>query len=285
MKDYLSNLLECKKLNTIAEITAAYQEGLPGKIDGMLVFEKDVFGWNPDHLKKMYGDVGIYTHTDGFAGNAQQLSIASLVDNIAKSNDDPLATTASAKHPLYGVINTRRMTDTHLATWEFRKQFRHVMYFLWMGLSSGRPHYDWFDNILLQLSGRKLVIVFPARVCDKISHKMRLDIVDSNYLFSKQNLETYTWISELPYYEVILNPGEAITIPTAAYHSVTALSTDSVSANVFVTPKSNNVFCNQFALNRRKHPWWMTNTKLSLSKLSYQLANKALWRSGPYEFF
>lgn len=93
-------------------------------------------------------------------------------------------------------------------------------------------HYDVMDNILIQLHGRKRVILFPPSCADCLylsgSSSSVLEWKEAD--ISKYPLAKYAVENSV---EIVLEPGDALFIPALWCHSVTSLQGTSVAVNVF----------------------------------------------------
>lgn len=90
-------------------------------------------------------------------------------------------------------------------------------------------HYDIMDNILIHISGRKRVVLFPPKdalnlymVGDKSEI---LDIEETDY-------SLYPKFRNVARFECVLDPGDILFIPALWFHNVTAIDF-SISVNVF----------------------------------------------------
>ena len=288
MNDYQTNILEAPLVNSIEEILDCYRSGTSGKINGNLIFQPELLKWNASYLENKYPQKKISIHnnfnvkTDTF--DYSKVLLGALISNLEKIESLRIATMPSSeRRELYGVMNAKRILNIEFIKDEFRENFRHSFSFLWVGLSPGGLHCDYFDNILLQTSGEKLIRVFPATVSDQISKHHYVTMPDSLNLFSGLNREKYDWLNTLPYYEILLKAGDAAIIPSAAYHAPMALTKDSVSINSFFTPKGYSNFSSAYARKEDKYPWWVTNLSIGASKLIFRLTGRVILHTGHYE--
>ncbi len=100
---------------------------------------------------------------------------------------------------------------------------------LWVGSAPPNLHYDAWDNLLIQVSGRKRVIVYEA--------KDTLHIPTNKYVsavLQQEGIATGKSAQNVPYYETWVEPGDAVAIPCGSLHSVYG-SRDSVSVNCFLS--------------------------------------------------
>jgi hypothetical protein len=98
---------------------------------------------------------------------------------------------------------------------------------LWISGATPFLHYDGWDNILVQLAGRKHVTIYAPEQNHKIELK---GIFPANQHNGKAVGEVE---SKLVYYEGWLEPGEALVIPCGAMHALSG-SPDSLSLNCFL---------------------------------------------------
>jgi len=90
-------------------------------------------------------------------------------------------------------------------------------------------HYDVMDNMLIQVTGRKRVVLFPPE--DVLKMYMvgdKSEIIDIDHVDS----ERYPLFKGVDWYECVLVPGDVLFIPALWFHNVTALDF-AVSVNVF----------------------------------------------------
>jgi len=97
----------------------------------------------------------------------------------------------------------------------------------WIGGSSPGFHFDGWDNILIQLSGKKHAIVYSPAVMSQIE---KVNIFAKHQALGKLIGETE---QKLDYYEGWLEPGETLIIPCGAMHALNG-NCDSLSLNFFL---------------------------------------------------
>ncbi len=109
---------------------------------------------------------------------------------------------------------------------------------LWVGASSGSLHYDERDNVLLQLSGTKRVVLFPlehAGACRMHAVMSRLpnhSSYNQSFLTAGARASNAA-LAAAAHYMVELQPGDALVIPAGVPHAPVG-SLDSVSLNMFL---------------------------------------------------
>ena len=191
---------------------------------------------------------------------------------------------------MYGVTNARRMPSFAqglrsplFAPWS------KVVNFVWLGYSLGGLHFDYFDGILLQLHGTKRVVLFPRDVTDVIDGRDFVKRIPSVRFLSENAFDQVPWMRSMPYYEVELHPGDAVTIPAFAYHAALG-GHDSVSVNFFLiaNPQKKKHLITDLTdftvpkVNPNTVPKYL---ELLASEWCFTLTGKPLLRIGPYEFF
>eukprot|EP00750_Incisomonas_marina_P012635 INCI17128.2.p1 GENE.INCI17128.2~~INCI17128.2.p1 ORF type:complete len:646 (+),score=111.40 INCI17128.2:353-2290(+) len=138
---------------------------------------------------------------------------------------------------------------------------------LWVGASSGSLHYDERDNVLLQLSGSKRVLLFPieytgmAKLHSILSRLPNHSSYNAAFFADEAVRQHPNGISSAPCYEVVLRPGDALVIPAGVLHApIGAL--DSVSVNLFLKDGP----------SPSKHSWWL-RTRFQLSVAARSVFN------------
>ncbi len=284
MSSHDANRLDFPHLDSIAEILANYKAGEPGHLDGRLIFRPEPFNWDLDSLRAEHPEVPVNTHELFALGMRSQISLGDIVLGLKEIKGDTAAVDYETKRSLYGVVNCRRLRKRKLTSYSFHRHFGQIMSFLWVGTSTGSGlHYDPFDNVLLQLQGKKKLTVFPAEVSNKISKLKYVLLADPLNLFCHKNLKKHRWLNEVPYYEIVLSPGDAVAIPSGAYHTAKALTNDSISINAFVSPKMWKSYSSEFARKDIQLPWWIMNIGILISRWKYYIGKEG-WHAGPYEF-
>lgn len=177
----------------------------------------------------------------------------------------------------FGVFNTRP-TGIEWGFHDSFKRWRQTYNWLWFGLSFGTLHTDEFDNMLVQLSGKKVILLYERDFSDLIGnggHYIRNFPPQSPLSVEAQ--EAHPCLGYIPYYYVTLEPGTGVTIPRRAYHAPLALSHDSVSLATFIRPYLKN--------ERRELVAWARNIVMECCEYAYRFAGLRLMRLGPYEVF
>ncbi|KAL3853893.1 hypothetical protein ACJMK2_013192 [Sinanodonta woodiana] len=90
-------------------------------------------------------------------------------------------------------------------------------------------HYDVMDNLLIQVNGRKRVVIFSPKEADKLYlNGDKSEVLDIDNLDEKK----FPLFSHTERYEGILNPGDILFIPALWFHNVISLDFG-VAVNVF----------------------------------------------------
>lgn len=269
--------------------------GLPAVLDAELVCDRELLEWNLARLIELAPGARVSTHTRLEAGvyEADAKLLAAFAAGLPPASRVP-ELTPEERRPHYSVINVRRIRDMEVLGGPLRYEHSCVLSFLWLGLSPGGLHCDYFNNILIQIAGRKRVTVFPAAFSDAISTEHYVSLPDTTRPTCERNLAAHPWLRHIPFVEVELEPGDALVIPSAAYHSARALSPDSVSLNTFLTPKSRvcslswrqpdrHRFVSRHARKEDRWPWLVTNGVIVLSRWTFRRFGRPLLTTGHYE--
>jgi hypothetical protein len=225
----------------------------------------------------------------------KQSSIATIVDEMQSFADERLdvtfkkeaVTPKEAKSSLrkhqgaYGVINTREIPGWDYTFPSVYQKWPMTFSFLWLGLSPGGLHWDPADNTLIQLRGRKRVIVFSPDLTSAIDGGKYITKFDPKNVLAPSNLASHKFLRHLPYYLVDLQPGEGVVLPARAYHGPAALTHDSMSLNSFLIPHPTK---GPLPYDKSASFGRLTTTALALSRAMYSVAGLKLARIGPYHF-
>merc|ERR1712014_244366 len=94
-------------------------------------------------------------------------------------------------------------------------------------------HWDIDDNILLQLAGEVDITIFPANCSAGLLSR----------LWKVQGFDSTTPTTELvqktgiPFFHMVLRPGDGVVLPSLAYHRVIIRDRDRIGMNVAFVPK------------------------------------------------
>lgn len=277
---------------------------------------------NLEYLQRNFGSVPINTH-DGFEAKAplstdiaaaknptlndfiqrlhqnKDLDLKTWHDEIEGSTEDSMADRiGNIKEEydrfqrLYGVLNMRRLKTLYdQLPFELFSPWQKHFSFLWMGYSIGGLHFDPFHGILFQISGKKRVVLFDQKYTDVIDGRHYVERMPNIRFLSPRNLKENPWLQSIPYYEIELNPGEAVSIPAYTYHAPLG-GFDSISINAFLCPhpKRKDLIpdTSKFTIKKENSVYSPSKYRLmSFSSLWFNLTGKVLdkARIGPYEFF
>lgn len=98
-------------------------------------------------------------------------------------------------------------------------------------------HIDQFENLFVQVKGRKKVYLMPPTECSNVYYTRKnmgyceLDVFDPDY-------EKFPNFSKASVYEFIIEPGELLYIPAFWFHAIESLDQINVSVNFWYRPKS-----------------------------------------------
>ena len=146
----------------------------------------------------------------------------------------------------YGVANVKQLRGLErVSSRFFAQQWYHAFNFVWLGWSPGGLHFDEMDNVLVQLAGTKEIVIFPPHVTELIDGAHYpgsgkgpngRPAFSGKGFFSEEAMASHPVLAAMPYYHVKLAAGDAVSIPSGAYHAPLATSHDSVSINSFLAP-------------------------------------------------
>jgi len=125
----------------------------------------------------------------------------------------------------------------------FAKHWGRVHSYLWVGSAPGMMHYDEMDNILIQVTGHKDILVVPAAYTDELNIGNNADVSKEDSRVPYFDLATkplsQAIIARHPVLRkhgrlVKLGPGDGILIPSGAFHLPSGKSDDCISLNSFL---------------------------------------------------
>ena len=134
----------------------------------------------------------------------------------------------------YGVLNAKDIALVSPA-FSVTSPWSYVFNFVWVGWSSGGLHFDEMDNILSQVRGSKEIVVFPAESTCRIDGN-HYPAFNGKAVWSSETRAKCPQAAKEPFYHIKLAAGDAVLIPSGAYHAPLATSHDSTSVNSFLAP-------------------------------------------------
>ena len=290
-------------------ILASLAKGEPIKVDCSAFVREQLETLNLDAFAKL--DLPAHTHSRGWSRflmpveKSEQVPLSTIVARMAevwaKKPDiwgsfgigitGTLQLCLSKWRALYLLCfdaHTRRMSSNYAAInllelsvrglikqvpIPFAAAWAHVHSFVWIGGSPGTVHYDLFDNVLIQLQGRKDVLVVPASQTEALGGQQEHPTLLA-FALAKPLLKRYPALRTHARY-VTLEAGQGLVIPCGAYHAPTARTWDSLSLNAFLHggPRTN-----EYA---RQYSEWMDD----MGEFLYDPNRNLKFVAGPYEFF
>ena len=152
---------QCPVFTSVSEVLSAFSSGTIGVVDSNLIFDEKVVGeLTFEKLSQFHTKKPISNHSK-FSMKKQKflthwVDIKELMSRLDDIDDDNLPEASDPiRRVTYGVVNIRRIFSQRPILESFQKHFSHCISFLWLGLSPGGLHYDTFNNVLVQISGRK----------------------------------------------------------------------------------------------------------------------------------
>lgn len=202
--------------------------------------------WTPDYLKTVAGEavVPIKVSTDGifsgdpksgFAGRHRMMKLSSYID-LLTSDGEPGEVCYLQQRPISS-ISPVLSPDIEIPEYIEKKLPANA--YLWLGPSStvSPLHYDSYNNLLAQVSGRKKLVLFspkylsnlyPYPAHSKIPHLSQVNI-------DAPDLKKFPKSQAAKPVHVMLTPGEILFIPAFWWHQVYSLDM-AVSVNFWWKP-------------------------------------------------
>mmetsp|Transcript_66125 Transcript_66125/g.132696 ORF Transcript_66125/g.132696 Transcript_66125/m.132696 type:complete len:471 (+) Transcript_66125:77-1489(+) len=140
-----------------------------------------------------------------------------------------------------------------------------------MGHAMGDTHWDEQDNIFIQASGVGVVFGVPAEYTDAIAGGEKSSAKSSGQLW-------HEWLladglrSSIPWYYMVMKPGDGIAIPSRAFHAVYG-GHNRASLQTFLEPRFRGM-----RWKTNKHSYWHkeTETRQAVRNMYFKTAGR-LW--------
>ncbi|MEC4087895.1 MULTISPECIES: cupin-like domain-containing protein [Pseudoalteromonas] len=276
-----------QEVGSLSDLPELFRQGEIRSVPGRELFDESVFDWSMDYLAKHHSKVPVNTDIKLKNGvfNSRRIDMSEFISRTDGVVGNERYLDLAEKSTLYANLNAKRILNKNLVKGDVAKLHRHQLSYMWLGMSPGTLHIDFFDNFLVQLHGQKRIIIFKTQVNDEISSKHYVNLPLNHDIPAEENKKGNPWIKPENYYDIILNPGDAVMIPNAAYHCATGITADSVSLNTFFVPKFRGGCHSPYARSDSKTPRIINNTMISLSQLYYRFTNRSLMNSNHYEIF
>ncbi|WP_395397833.1 DUF6065 family protein [Novosphingobium sp. BL-8A] len=210
-----------------------YAANWPALLVGELAGWPAVERWTPDYLREKVGPRPVQIQVDrnadadferNMAAHSTSMPFDAFIDSIAQpgaGNDRYLTAYNSAANqealaPL--------QPDLGFIPKLLKYEAGHPSGFMWIGpAGTFTPlHHDLTNNLLLQISGRKRVLMVPPTETPRLynDHHVYSRVRD---LLEPGIVGKFPGLDGLRVHEVILQPGEALFIPLGWWHQVTSL--------------------------------------------------------------
>ena len=212
------------------QLERTFAQGRPCKFDVSSILPLSIAQLDVSRLSSEYGDAPAQPLNSQWQGTRARVSdiCAPIVDSTQASGD---AGTSSRSLTMGNAMLSEvcpQLADEVINMPMF-SSWQEMATVLWIGGSlSPVLHFDGWDNLLIQLAGRKQLIVYDPAHTRQLSK-------GSGVRATSQLDGRATGVSAkgVRYYESWLEPGESLAIPCGALHSLKG-SPDSLSLNCFL---------------------------------------------------
>lgn len=225
-----SGLMRCQNLSSEAFLDHFYAPGRPVVIEGALSGWPALERWTPDYLKETVGDASVEYQGGRTAASDFELAkdrhkrtmpFSAFIDQICADdsggNDAYItaynsATNQSALAPLQ---NDLGRLDAYLTG---------APGMMWIGPGNTFTplHFDLTNNLLIQIVGRKRILLIPPTQTRFMYHHRHV-FSDIHDLEDEAAVCAHPLARNLTPYEVVLAPGEMLYIPIGWWHQVRSL--------------------------------------------------------------
>lgn len=275
-----------QRVASAKELVQCFRYGKVAVADSELVLSEAARAWRFELLREKFCDRQVYRfdRISKPSATPPRSTVGELCEALELLGDERPQLDGSLFRYPHGILNARQLAQHSLLQPGFTRCAGSAMSFVWVGVSAGTFHRDIFNNVLAQISGSKVVTVFPPEASSDIASTNYLELRRPGDLFSEPNLEKFPRLGDSPWFQVELQPGDAVVIPSGAFHSVISQSLNAVSVNCFVLPPLLGNRC--LGPHARKVPWlpwWTVNMGIRMSRVAYALFGRPLFRTGAYE--
>lgn len=143
-----------------------------------------------------------------------------------------------------------------------------------MGHANGDTHWDEQDNIFVQVSGVSVVFAVDAEYSNAIGG-------DEKWSFKSSGLTVFEWLysdevrkTAIPWYYMVLGPGDAIAIPSRAFHAVYGAH-NRASIQTFLEPTFQGM---RFGTNKNSYWYMESDLRQALRNLYFKTLAR-LWET------
>ncbi|MCT2398665.1 cupin-like domain-containing protein [Novosphingobium mangrovi (ex Huang et al. 2023)] len=228
-----TSIFRCQDVPPDEFLEHFYAPGRPVVLTGLLEDWPALYRWTPQYLRERIGEAQVECQA-GRSGNARfeldkeahavRMPFSDFIDAISAAQGNDLYLTAfnsrangEALAPLEADIGR---IDSLLDHPEGSSGGM-----VWIGpAGTFTPlHHDLTNNLLVQIVGRKQVILLPPSDTPKLQNDVHVFSAISDVADPALDRKLYPHIGALRTYEIILEPGEALFLPLGWWHQVRSL--------------------------------------------------------------
>ncbi len=133
---------------------------------------------------------------------------------------------------------------------------------LWMGYGSNKSHlhFDPEENLLIPINGAKELIIFEPKYTKYIYQNLDKggNILQSKVDIFNLDYKKFSKIKNVKYYQIKVEPGDALYIPSGWWHAVESAKGINISVNIWWLPSPKFLFkfptCSR--LWQKHSKWW-----------------------------
>jgi len=228
-----SGIFRCAKLTTEEFLDNFYAPGRPTILCGDMENWPALRKWTPEYLRSTIGDAvvecqGGRTSNDRFElakdAHRRRMPFDRFIDLVVNSPGNDLYITA-----YNSLANAAALAPLQADLGRLDRVLDYARGELggmaWVGpAGTFTPlHHDLTNNLLVQLTGRKRVVLASPGETPKLHNTTHVFSEVSDLTASDIDREAYPRIAQVRRLDFILGPGEALFIPVGWWHQVTAL--------------------------------------------------------------
>ncbi|MBI1180949.1 MAG: cupin-like domain-containing protein [Alphaproteobacteria bacterium] len=210
-----------------------YAPGRPVILTGEAADWPALSRWTPDYLKAKVGAATVEYQGDRAANrlfemekdrHRRQGPFDAFIDAIVRSDGNDAYITAYNSERNSEALAPLRDDMGFLDRFLTRDE-PDAAGMMWIGPAGTKTslHHDLTNNLILQLAGRKRLLVLPASEVGKVYNHRHVFSEVSDLEDPALDAARFARLNGARVYEVVLEPGDALFMPVAWWHQVTAL--------------------------------------------------------------
>jgi lysine-specific demethylase 8 len=206
--------------------------------------------WNLDYLVKKEGDSKIWVRDGSTVKQTiESISFREFASNIRDGSE-------STGHPNLYLILSRIMSNKKARTVQIPSLLQDIILpnfipiqrlweiNLWVGARGNRSklHFDPEENLLVPIRGIKKLILIKRSKTRNVYQNLDGNILESKVDVFNLDKKAFPDIDKVKFYQIVLEPGEALYIPSGWWHAVESSQDINIAINFWWLPNISFLF-------------------------------------------